>query len=243
MTRLLAAFRVDALNQWRNQLYTIGMGVGCLCAVMLAWLVPTNYMGQVAPAVALALVGGSTLMYVGAMILFERDEGTLAANAVSPLRPVEYLWSKIATLTLLSTLESLVMLVGAMMIRSFFHAETDLNIGTLLLGLVVMAVVYVQAGIILVVRYRSLNDFLLPMALVAIVGQLPILYFVDAYPSPLLLWVPTSPSAMLIRGGFTPLTTTETAYGVCCSLLVIAGLAWWAHSAFREHAYRKGGIV
>lgn len=241
MKRLVAALRIDILNQWRNRLYAIGVGVGALGAVLLAWLAPMSRMAEAAPAVCLAVVGGSTLMYVGAMILFERDERTLTANSVTPLQTHEYLIAKVLSLTLLSTLESVVMLGGALVGRAFWGGVPMPNVLLFLIGVAALGVVYVLAGVILVVRFRSLNEFLMPMAGVAVVLQLPIFYFIHLTSSPLLLCIPTSPTAMLIRGGFAPLTTGQLLYAAGYSVVIIAVLAWWANVAFRTHRSRMAG--
>ena len=106
MTRLLSAMKIDVRVQIRTKLYAIGIGAGILVAVALSQLAGPDQLFSVVPTLMLLVVGGSTLLYVAGLILFEKDEGTLKAIIVSPLRTSEYLWSKIITLTALATLEA-----------------------------------------------------------------------------------------------------------------------------------------
>ncbi len=99
MTRFLSAMKIDVIVQVRNNLYAIGIGVAVLVGVMVSQLARPNQLPSIVPALMLLVIGGTTLLYVAGLILFERDEGTLHAVMVSPLRTSEYLWSKIITLT------------------------------------------------------------------------------------------------------------------------------------------------
>ena len=72
--RWLAAVRTDVVLQARNQLYGISVGVAALCAGGLAWLAAPEHFAAAIPMVVLMFVGGSTLLYVVAMIILERDD-------------------------------------------------------------------------------------------------------------------------------------------------------------------------
>ncbi|MCB0006779.1 MAG: hypothetical protein KDE04_10005 [Anaerolineales bacterium] len=85
MKRLLAAMKLDFLLQVRTQLYTIGLVVAVVIAGALAWLADPEQLTTYVPTLMLLVIGGSTLLYVAAMILFEKEQGTLNALIVSPL--------------------------------------------------------------------------------------------------------------------------------------------------------------
>ena len=173
MTRLLSAMRLDVTVQVRNKLYVVGIGVGIVVAVAMALLFSPDQLYAGVPTLMILVAGGSTLMYVAGLIIFERDEGTLNAVIVSPLRTTEYLWSKVITLTALATLESVVMVGGAMLIMSRDGVVPLPNIPILLGSIIVMGVIYTLLGVVLIVRYDKITDFLLPMGAIAVVLQLP----------------------------------------------------------------------
>ena len=241
MNRLASAVRVDLVIQWRNRLVFIGLGVGLLVASMMAWLTPSMLLMRVVPSVMLAVIGGSTLMYIGGMLVFERDERTLAANIVSPLRAGEYLWAKVITLGFLATIESFTIVIGCVLAKSLVEQLPVPNLFPLSLGIIAMSVMYTLAGFILVVRFRSINEFLIPMAVVASVAQLPIFYFLALVESWVLLVIPTGAPAMLIRGAFTDLSGAQWMYGITYSLMAIGTMAVWAHHAYMVHVIQEAG--
>ncbi len=241
MTRLWSALKTDVIIQARNNFYTIGIGAGVLVAVMLAWLASPEQLPAILPAVLLIAIGGSTLVYVGGLIIFEKDQGTLNANIVSPLRPAEYLWSKVISLAGLAALESLVV-VGVHALLASLWGETRLpNFPALLAGILGIGVVYTLIGIILIVRFDSLTDFLVPMSALAMVLQLPFLYFLGWVRHPILLIIPTSAPGLLLRAAYVPLAAWEWFYALGYTAVLVVGLAAWAQRAFHTHVILKVG--
>jgi len=240
MRRLLAAMILDVKLQVRTNLYSIGIGAGVLVAVALAWLARPEQLPAYVPALMLLVVGGSTMLYVAAMILFEKEQGTLNATIVSPMRTAEYLWSKIITLTALATVEAVVMVGGATLIMSFSNQVTIPNIPLLLLGIILIGIFYTLVGIVLIVRYDKITDFLIPMSGVAVILQLPFVYFLGWVEYPILLIIPTSAPTVLMQGAYGPLAGWEWAYGVGFTAALLIGLTIWAHRAFRTHIINNG---
>lgn len=241
MTRLLSAMKMDVTTQLRNNLYAIGIGVGVLVAVGLSQLAQPEQMFSLIPTLLLLVVGGSTLLYVAGLILFEKDEGTLNAVIVSPLRTAEYLWSKIITLTTLATLEAMTMIGGAMLIMSLAKPIEVPNLAILFIGIVLIGILYTLIGIVMIVQYDKITDFLLPMAGIAVILQLPFLHFLGLVETPLLLIIPTSAPTMIMQGAYIELTAVEWLYGIGYSTVWIIGLAIAAYRAFHTHIIMKAG--
>ena len=241
MIRLLAAMKLDVRVQIRNKLYAIGIAIGVLVAAALSLMAGPKHLRIVLPTLMLLVIGGSTLFYVAGLIIFEKDEGTLHAVVISPLRTSEYLWSKILTLTALATLEAVVMIGGALLVWQFSAVVLWPNLLLLLIGIVALGILSTLIGLIGVVRYDKVTDFLLPMAVVAIVLQLPAFYFFDVVKHPALLAIPSSAPAMLIQGACDSLASWQWAYGILYSAVWIAGLACWACRAFEKYIVRESG--
>lgn len=241
MSRFLAVMKTDVTVQVRNNLYQIGVAIGMLVAIALSALTGPESIAKAVGPVILLMGGGSTLMYVAGMILFEKDEGTLHATIVSPIRTGEYLWSKILTLTMLATFECVLAVAGALVIVSLSGALPWPNIPLLLGGIIVLSVFFTLLGIVMVVRYNKITDFLMPMTAVASTLQLPFLYFWGVVEHPALLIIPTSAPTMLIQGAFIPLAPWEWIYSLTYTGVLIAALAVWAHRAFRTHIIENLG--
>ncbi|QPC84785.1 hypothetical protein G4Y79_10540 [Phototrophicus methaneseepsis] len=241
MSRFLSAIRMDVTLQWRSKLYVIGIAAGVLVAIGLSQLGTNEQMYLLVPTLMLAVAGGSTLLYVAGMIIFEKDEGTLNAAIVSPLRTSEYIWSKVATLTFLATLEAAIMVGGTMLILSRTDQVTIPNLLVLVPAVLIAGVLYTLLGIILIVRYDKITDFLLPMGSIAIILQLPMLYFLGMIENPLFLIIPSSAPTMLVRGAYVPLTPAEWLYGVGYTALLLIVMIPWAFRAFNKHIIMKVG--
>lgn len=242
MSRVLNTMKLDATVQIRNNLYAIGIGVGLLVAVIISQLIGAEQLPRAVPVLMLLIVGGTTLLYIAGMIIFEKDEGTINAVIVSPLKTSEYLWSKIITLTALATLESVIMIGGAFAISFLFGNTLTLpNIPLLLLGIIALAVIYTLFGIVMIVRYNKITDFLVPVVVFAAVAQLPFLHFMGMIEHPLFLVIPTSAPTMLMQGAFQSLTSLEWAYAFGYTAVTVIVLSVWAYRAFHSHIVMKVG--
>lgn len=230
--RLLSTLRTDFTVQVRNRLYAIGLGVAALVAAAIGFLATPDVLAQAVPVLLLLVLGGSTLLYVAGMILFEKDEGTLSALIVSPLTVGEYLLSKVVTLTGLATLEGAVMVVGASLLIGGGTLAT-FNGGVLLLGAALLGVVYTLIGVITVVRYRSITEFLVPVLFLALVLQAPALHFSGLVESYGWYVLPTTAQTLIMAGAWEPLAAWEWAYALGYSGVTVAGLYAWAVRAFR----------
>lgn len=241
MTRLLSAMKLDFKMQVRNNLYTIGIFVGILVAIAISQLTLPEQAPAVMPTVMLLIGGGSTLLYVSGMIIFEKDEGTINMAIVSPLRSSEYLVSKITTLTLLATIESTVMIVGTMIIMSFSNTVSIPNLFVLYVGILSICVMYTLIGIGLVVRYDKITEFLIPMSAIAVILQMAFLYFIGFVESPIFLLLPTSAPTMIMRGAYMELSAGEWIYAIGYTAVFLIGLSVWAYRAFEYHIVQQVG--
>ena len=79
------------------------------------------------------------------------------------------------------------------------------------------------------------GDFVIPLALIASVLQLPFLYFWGVIDHPLFLIIPTSAPGVLMQGAFRPLAVGEWIYAIAYTAALTVVLAVWAHRAFHAH--------
>ncbi len=96
----------------------------------------------------------ATFYFVGGLVLLEKDEGTLQAQVVTPLRASEYLAAKLTALTLLSLAENLMIVT---LVMGFHYRLLPLFV-----GIAAAAVIYVLTGFVAVARYDSVNEYLMP---------------------------------------------------------------------------------
>jgi fluoroquinolone transport system permease protein len=231
---MTAAIRLNVTLQARNNLYAIGIALALVLGAIGRYVFPYEVRPIVIPAFYLLFIGGSTYMFVAAMILFERAEGTLDAVRVSPLRLDEYLASKIVTLTTFALVESLIVLLIA------FGAD-GFDVLPLIGGILALGAFNTLVGIAQVAGHRTVTDFLIPGAMIAmLVLQLPIFHFLGMWAGPAWYLIPTRAPLLIIEGAFRPLSGLEWGYAVGYSAmwLVVAGRL--ARSRFVRHVVMCG---
>jgi len=239
MSRLLATVRNDVVVQIRKNVWTVAMVLAVAVAIVSAAAFPGESIRFVVPPAMLLLVGGSTLVFVGGLIMEEKERGILNALVLSPLRTGEYLAGKVLSLTLLSTAEVVIMIGGPL---AWFHLREGIvlpDLGLLTLGILILNLCYTLLGIGITVRFRKVTDYLVPVTIISIVLQLPILYFLGLVDSPLLLAVPSAAPVMIVQGAFVPIGAEMWAYALACSAVQLAALTLWARASYLEHIVRR----
>ena len=173
------------------------------------------------------MLGGTTattVFLVGVLLLLERTEGTLDVVLVSPLRPGEYLASKLITLTGLALVESARSLAAygpAGPVDRAGRVPTSPRRGC-----------WDRA-----VRFRSLMRFLPPVIAVSV----PLTCRTSVsnlWPSPLFYALPTMPSLLLAKAAFLPVGPMQLVYACVYGSLAVGGALYWASRAMDRYVVR-----
>lgn len=224
MRRLAATLGTDLRVQWRNGFYAATALVVACSIALLRWL-PADAAALLLPVVLLANVLVNTFYFISGLVLLERGEGTFAAQGVTPLRDDEYLASKLLTLTVLSLGESV--LIGAAV------AGLDGRLAVIALGVTLAAALFSVAGVVLVVRYESINEFIMPSVFYAFLLSLPVLgYFgvgIRAWYLPHPIQGPLE--LLQIQAPSTPAGLT---YAIGYPLVWIVPVYFWSRRALRR---------
>ena len=221
MTRLAATLAIDVRLQSRNGFYFATALVVVASALLLRWL-PAEATRLLLPVVILENVLMNTFYFVSGLLLLERGEGTFSAQSVTPLRDVEYLGSKLITLTALSLAESLI--IAAAVIG--LHAQLLL----MALGIALSAVLFCLAGVALVARYGSVNEFLMPSVLYTSVLSLPVLGVFGVGPPEAYLPHPIQGPLALLQIDV-PMSAGWLVYAIGYPILWIAPAYVWSRRA------------
>jgi fluoroquinolone transport system permease protein len=175
--------------------------------------------------------------FMAGLVLLEKGEGTLEAQVVTPLRTGEYLASKVITLTLLSLLESALIVL--------LTVGLGINWLALLAGVALMTPLLALAGFLLVSRYDTLNEFMFPAVGVIAVLSLPLLPTFGLLEGVLDgVWVyvmPVEPSWLLLQAAVAPVETWQLIYGLLAGALWVAIAFVLAQRAFYRFVVMKQG--
>jgi fluoroquinolone transport system permease protein len=220
VSRLSATVRLDTRLQARNSVYAI---VG-IAALVLAWplrvLFTPDPLRFFMPLVALSGVSITTLFLVGVLLMLERGEGTLDVVLVSPLRPAEYLASKLLTLSALALAES------ALIVLVAYGAAVSLH--WLALAVLLRAGLVGSVGVAVGVRHRSITAFLLPAIAWTVAFDLPAIWYLELWPSPVFYAWPTLPSLLLAKAAFLPVAPAEIAWACAYGTVAFLAALYWA---------------
>lgn len=220
--RLLATIQCDTRLQFRNGFHYATAFVTAAYALLIGQLnehVEASDLAALFPVVVLDSMVIGTFYFVAGLILLEKSDRTLEAQVVSPLRPLEYITSKVLTLTLLTVVQYLVLTV----------LSSGLSFGTLAfaLGVVLAATMYILIGFISVARYTSISDYLLPSIPFTAFLLLPLAAYVFGLGqgTTILTYImylhPLEAPLKLLQAASMPVEAWEIAYGVIYSGLWI----------------------
>ena len=230
MRTLLHLLRWDFTLLNRNQVLSVSVLVTAIYLGLFWWLQKYMVVDQLLVLVLFndpALLG---FLFIGVMVLFEKNEGTLQALVVTPVREAQYLWSKIIVLTLISVLccYGLVGIVHGVHFQ-WAHFGTAAAGTTIFFGLI---------GFILVSGVDTFNQYIMRSVGLLILLSLPFLGYFGVMPMNYFVWLPTWPALVLFSAAFTGIATGQLllAYG----LLIAWNLAAYqlAIRAFRKNIKR-----
>ena len=233
MTRLTATMQWDVRLQWRNGFYYAAIAVVVMWLFIasqipdetLIWLMPMMIMGN--------LVIG-TFYFLGGLVLLEKDEGSLEARVTTPLRPTEYLGSKVLTLTGLAVLESSLITIASVGLQA--------NWVWLLAGVVETAVFFCLVGFIVVARYDSVNEYLLPSIGWLLLLGLPLATYMSGWSHWLLYLHPMQATLSLMTGAWQALPWWLISYCLVYPALWIALAAHLSLRTFHRFVITKQGV-
>jgi len=228
--RFAASLLCDIRLQLRNGFYAASVFVTVVWAAVFSQLPRFDASGVWAGMVAGNLFI-TTFYFIGGLVLLERDEGSLAARSVTPLKPSEYLASKVLTLSALAAAENTVLTLLLAWL-GFLRFGTGLVF--LILGIVLLSVILCLAGFAVIVRYRSINEFLMPSMLYVLALGLPLIDYFGLWRSPLFLLHPVQAALVLMRAAWEPLSTGQAVYGLLYPAAAVFVFAVLARRAYRR---------
>lgn len=223
MKRLMATLLKDLRLQARYGFYFATIFVAVIYIAILKQL-PAESLGWLLPVLLLSNLMITAYFFVAGLLLFEKSEGTLEALVVTPVRISEFLISKIVTLTLLGTVECL--LIVAVSTRFQF------NFLPLAAAVVLLAIPYVLLGFIIVARYESINEFIIPGVVYMLPLSLPLIDYLGIWQSPVFYLHPVQAPLQLVHSAVDRAITAPPLWALSLTALWCGGFFLWARAVF-----------
>lgn len=174
------------------------------------------------------------IMFVGALVLFEKTENTLQALTVTPMITRTYFFSKIISLTSLSIVSGFLFVFLA----HGFHFQYFYMIA----GIVLTSIFLILIGFLLVARCTSINEFLgLMMIAFLLLFAPPLLNISGIYENVVFYLWPSQASFLLFNGVFGTVSLSDTIYALIYLIFWIVGCYILAKKAFYKYIVVGGG--
>jgi len=236
MITFVTALRWDMVVQARNGFYWASAFVVLIMGGLLLNVPETARANGAAwvPALLAVNLQITTFFFVAGLMLLERDEGTLAALAVTPLSPGAYLATRMITLTALAAVETVAVV--------WIAFGTGGSWVLILSGAAALGVIYTGFGSAVGAGYASVNTMLLPASVLVAVLLLPLLPHFGLGPRAPFLVHPIEPALALIRAGYGVGNAGEVALGALGSVFWSAvAFAWGRHRVTRVMRDTRAG--
>lgn len=201
--RISALIREDIRLQLRHGFYAL-YTILTIFYILLLSAVPAAWNHTVAAFAIFFDPATMGLFFMGAMMLFERNQRIHQALAVSPVSPNEYICGKLSSFGLIS------LLVAAVLALCSHSSLFPVLAGTLLASFM-----FTLLGIIAASHIKSLNQFLLLSVPLESICYIPLLAYLLGYMQKSLSLFPTSVCMDLI------LNKPISAFGIILALAVL----------------------
>jgi fluoroquinolone transport system permease protein len=223
----------DVRLQLRQGFYHAAAFVA-LFSILVLRQAPADSIRWLMPLFILSNLQINTFYFVGGLVFLEKGEGTLLAQAATPLRNWEYLLSKTATLTLLALIENL-FIIG-------FVFGLHFALLAMIAGVVTAAAMFVLTGFMLASRYDSISEYLFPSFLYTLAFAPPFLGYAGLWESTLLYLHPLQAPLVLTQAAFGQVPVWYWIYGPLYSALWISAFLWLSRRAFAAFVVVSEGV-
>jgi fluoroquinolone transport system permease protein len=205
-----ALLRGDVRFQFKYGFYFIYLAF-TLLYVGLVFAFPPAWREKAALLMIFTDPSAMGLYFMGAIVLFEKSERVLDSLAVSPVRPWEYVLSKLVSLGLISTAVGLIIGFAAGVIKNPFY---------FIISVFLCSCLFSAVGLIVACKITTLNQFMLATVPAELLINVPAVIWLFWYRQPLMLLHPGACMLALCSGEGAPLPA------------LLGLLAWTALLAF-----------
>jgi len=174
------------------------------------------------------------IVFVGVLVIFEKNENTLQALTVTPMKTRNYFLAKIISLSTLSVVSALLFV--------FLAHGFEFNYLYMFLGVILSSVFFILLGFVLVSKCNSINEYLLRMSSSFLLLFIPpMLQALGLYENIIFYLWPSQASFSLLGGVFGEVGLLETVYAVAYLALWTVLCYYLAKKAFYKHIIMGGG--
>jgi fluoroquinolone transport system permease protein len=214
--------RNDITLQWRQGFWLVYFIFTAIYVTVLLSIPEKNRL-----LVSLILILTDTTMlgviFIGALVLLEKQQAVIQSLFVTPLEPKSYIWSKTISLSLIAICMSILVYLPAWK----FNTYTPV----LLASIAITAGTFVMLGLGLAARVETINQYFGLQMGISMLLILPVIPYMLLEQHPVFLFLPYVASLDLMLGARIPLPAWRI-------LLDFSLLLLWSYVAYR-YALRR----
>lgn len=148
--------------------------------IALLFALPTHWRKKAAAIMIFSDPAAMGLFFMGAIVLLEKSQRVIDALTVSPVKIIEYILSKVISLSFLSVMVAMVLALAA----------GGQNLLLILIGTILSSVIFTLVGLIVATKIGSLNQFFMVIIPIEILCFVPAFLYLFGYKSNVLRWYP-----------------------------------------------------
>jgi fluoroquinolone transport system permease protein len=222
MRTFLNLLKWDLVLLAKYGILPVAIGIGLLYIVLIYLLnIPSDI-------IILLIFSDPSMMgfiFVGVMILFEKQAGTTSAIIVTPLQPWQYLLSKSTSLSIPAVIVSAAMALAS---------NVPVNYLFLIVAIVLTSILFLLLGFVGVQRVKTFNQYILIIPMFLAPLCIPIVEFFGLWETPLMWIIPTHASLELLKAAYNEVKLWKIFLSHLVLLTSIL-LAWkWAIVEYRK---------
>lgn len=144
-------------------------------------------------------------LFIGVLVLFEKDSKTIEAVVLTPIKKSEYLLAKIISLTGIAIVASTIMI---------FATQREFNVLVFVLAVFLSSVHFLLIGFLGVVRIKTFNQYIFTFPFLISPLTFPLLNFAGLTDSLLLYIFPFQACLLLFEAAFEPIQMWQWIYAL-----------------------------
>jgi fluoroquinolone transport system permease protein len=209
----------------RNKLIEVSVIVTALYMLVFHWL---QMLPSVDKLLVLIIFNDPAILgflFVGVMVLLERDENTLQALGTLPMRKSHYIWAKSLLLTLIALVCCLAMAIIA--------KGSDCHYGHFVSATILTSLFFTFIGFAVVARVRDFNKYILLSVAVILLLSLPFFGYFGLGERAYYMLMPTQAAIDMYRLAFVSgLSWGELIYAYTYLIISVFASFWLAMRRF-----------
>jgi fluoroquinolone transport system permease protein len=163
---MLKLIKYDINIQLRSGYWTV-YGIVGFIYILILFNFPLSIRNEIAAYLIFTDTSVLGLIFVGALVLFEKQQGVIQSMSVTPLKLNQYLFSKVISITILSVIvSSLIWIIPLWSFKGYF---------LILPGVILSSVIFTLFGIGFTAGADSFNKFLARVFLGSMIFLFPII--------------------------------------------------------------------